>query len=264
MEFDLLQRLKYASQLTSQEKHIVDYILKDPEVVFYSTAHELAQQTLTSASTIVRLCKKLGTQGYPDFQLKLALQYRQTSSSMKAEKEPPLQQGDIQAVIDSVPYLYGQALDDTRRSLNLSTLTKIADWVKRADRIDIYGSDTNYYIAQQACIKWNELGIAAIPHNHVNQHYLLTLKPDTSTLSFIVSNTGENRSMIEVAASLRDKNMNTVAVTSANDSTLAALCTETLLTHGYHEQLRLSKMSSMISTLYLFDMLYMSSITDTY
>ncbi|WP_458125721.1 MurR/RpiR family transcriptional regulator [Paenibacillus sp. Z3-2] len=74
MESKLLQKLKYASQLTAQEKHIVDYILNNPEVVFDSTAHELAQQTYTSSSTIVRLCKKLGTKGYPDFQLKLAVQ----------------------------------------------------------------------------------------------------------------------------------------------------------------------------------------------
>ncbi|WP_334220792.1 hypothetical protein [Paenibacillus sp. JJ-100] len=42
----------------------------------YSPAHELAKLTYTSASTIVRLCKKLGTQRYPDFQLKLALEYK--------------------------------------------------------------------------------------------------------------------------------------------------------------------------------------------
>jgi len=264
MEFNLLQKLKYASQLTTQEKHIVDYILKDPEVVFHSTAHALGRQTFTSASTIVRLCKKLGTRGYPDFQLKLALEYRQRPSTLQLESDLAAERGDVLAAIESVPYLYGQALNDTRGTLNASKLVRIAEWVKGAARIDIYGSDMNYYLAQQACTKWNELGISAIAHNDANRHYLLTMKPGSPTLSFVISHTGENRSMIEVANMLNDKNMNVVAVTGSNDSTLSRSCTETLLTHGYNEQLRLSKMSSMVSVLYLFDILYMSSITDTY
>lgn len=67
MESKLLQKLKYASQLTAQERHIVDYILNNPEVVFDSTAHELAQQTYTSSSTIVRLCKSWVPRGTQTF-----------------------------------------------------------------------------------------------------------------------------------------------------------------------------------------------------
>ena len=33
MEYSLLQKMKYAQQLTAQEKHIVDHILNNPEVV---------------------------------------------------------------------------------------------------------------------------------------------------------------------------------------------------------------------------------------
>ena len=105
MESKLLQKLKYASQLTAQEKHIVYYILSNPEVVFDSTAHELAQQTYTSSSTIVRLCKKLGTKGYPDFQLKLALEYQQIPSALQTQDHVIAEQGNVLAAIDSVPYL---------------------------------------------------------------------------------------------------------------------------------------------------------------
>jgi DNA-binding MurR/RpiR family transcriptional regulator len=103
MEYNLLQKLKYASPLTAQEKHIVDFILNNPEVVFQSTAYELAQQTYTSASTIVRLCKKLGTKGYPDFQLKLALEYQQSPSSLRTLDHAITEQGNVLAAIDSVP-----------------------------------------------------------------------------------------------------------------------------------------------------------------
>ncbi len=264
MESQLLQKLKYAEKLTTQEKHIVDFILNNPHIVFHSTAHELAQLTYTSSSTIVRLCKKLGTQGYPDFQLKLALEYQPSSTPFRSEDQLIAEQGNVLAAIESVPYLYEQALNETRRLLNPTVLQRIIDWVRESHRIDIYGNDMNYYLAQQACTKWNELGISAIAHNSPNLHYLNTMTPSQTTLSFVISHTGENLSMIDAATILSQKSMKVIAVTSNNHSTLSRQCTETLLTHGYYEQLRLSKMSTMVSVLYLFDILYMGSISDSY
>ncbi|PQP83138.1 MurR/RpiR family transcriptional regulator [Paenibacillus sp. PCH8] len=269
MNYRLLQKLKYTPHLTAQEKHIVDYILNKPEAVFDSTAHELAKLTYTSASTIVRLCKKLGTKGYPDFQLKLALEYQQRPATLQTTQDHPhnpsfTEPGNVLAAIDTVPYLYQQALDDTRRMLSAPVMLRIADWVKQSGRIDVYGSDMNYYLAQQACAKWNELGISAIAHNNANMHYLNTMNPNRLTLSFVISQTGENPSMIEAAKVLSNKEMKVIAVTGKNHSTLSRHCDETLLAYGYNEQLRLSKMSSMVSVLYIFDMLYMGSIQDTY
>jgi DNA-binding MurR/RpiR family transcriptional regulator len=65
--------------LTNQERNIVEYILQNPKTVFKITANELAKLTYSSSSTIVRLCKKLGTQGFPDFQLQFALEYKESS-----------------------------------------------------------------------------------------------------------------------------------------------------------------------------------------
>ncbi|MGF9697652.1 MurR/RpiR family transcriptional regulator [Paenibacillus sp. MABNR03] len=90
-------------------KWTVDYILSNPEVVFDSTAHELAQATYTSLLTIVRLCKKLGTKGYPDFQLKLALDYQRAPAPIPPLHHSFTEQGDVLAAIDSVPSLYNQA-----------------------------------------------------------------------------------------------------------------------------------------------------------
>ena len=143
--------------------------------------------------------QKLGTKGYPDFQLKLALEYQQLPSSLQTLNHAFNEQGNVLSAIDSVPYLYHQALDETRRLLNAPVLVRIANWVKESARIDIYGSDMNYYLAQQACAKWNELGIAAVAHNGPNMHYLNTMNASQFILSFVISHTGENSSMIEAA-----------------------------------------------------------------
>lgn len=59
---------EYRKNASSAERDIVDYILSDPEAAVGQSIHKLAAQTYTSASTVVRLCKKLGCGGYKEFQ----------------------------------------------------------------------------------------------------------------------------------------------------------------------------------------------------
>lgn len=250
----LIKTMQSIQQLTTQEQHIVDYILNNPTIVFEKTAHELAKLTLTSPSTIVRLCKKLGTSGYPDFQLKLALDYRQ-------HEEVAVRQNidQIHHPIELIPAIYDQAIVETKRMLDHNTLHTIVNWIKQANRIDIYGSDANYYIAQQACAKWNESGITAIAQNTINHHYLSHPHLDITTLSFVISHTGKNRSMLEIAQALKDKQMRVIAITADHYAPLAKISDYALYTHTVSSR-TLNKICSTVSTQYLFDLLYMQSI----
>ncbi len=253
----LIKKMRYMQNLTVQEQHIVDYILRDPQVVFHHTAQEMAGLTFTSASTVVRLCKKLGARGYPDFQLKLALddEIRQLSSSRPAAKQPF---GSLTDQMEWIPAIYDEALIETRRRCDLAVLEPVCTWVQEAGRIDIYGSESNYYTAQQACARWNEVGRSAIAHNSANHHYLSNPHLDASTLSFIISHTGRNPAMLEIARALKEKGRRTVALTGGTDTPLARLCDYTLLTYAAHTG-PASKLFSSMSTQYLFDVLLVST-----
>ncbi|MEK3991646.1 MurR/RpiR family transcriptional regulator [Robertmurraya sp. FSL R5-0851] len=257
----LIKKMKFMYNLTSQEQYIVNYILENPSVVFHSTANELAKLTYSSSSTIVRLCKKLGLKGYPDFQLKFALEYKY--DQIDESKREVTESGDKSLVkeIDLVPAIYEQALLETRKMFNEKSMINIIDWLKTAERIDVYGVDMNYYVAQQACAKWNEVGVMAVAYNSANQHYLTNLKNTSSTVSFVISHTGKNKAMIDIAKRLRNNNMKVIGITGSRDSTIAKICDECIITYSSEEQLNLSKIYSMMSSLYIFDVLYMSSFT---
>lgn len=164
----LIQKLKYTQSLTVQERHIADYILANPQIVFEATAHELAKLTYTSSSTVVRLCKKLGVKGYPDFQLKLALELQKDNAQTPLNGTRATLQGNVAEAIEAIPYLYEQTLMETRQMFKEESLKRISEWMKSSERIDIYGVDANYYIVQQASAKWNELGLTAVAHNGAN------------------------------------------------------------------------------------------------
>ncbi|WP_437832943.1 MurR/RpiR family transcriptional regulator (plasmid) [Niallia taxi] len=254
----LINKMKFMYNLTSQEQYIVNYILKNPSIVFDSTANELAKLTFTSSSTIVRLCKKLGTKGYPDFQLKLALEYKEEDQTKQASISYP--NNSMVSGLEIIPEIYEQSFVETRKLINENSLGNIVEILAKAKRIDIYGVDLNYFVAQQASAKWNEVGVMAVAFNSANEHYLTNLTNSDTTVSFVISHTGRNKAMIEIAKKLVKNNMTVIAVTGSRDSLLARICNETILTYMKDEHFKLSKIYRMMSSLFIFDVLYMSSL----
>ena len=73
----IMTQLEFELDFSSSEKTIAKYILDNGEDILNLSVKELAKQTYTSPATIVRLCRKLGLNGYGDFKIKYSaeLQY---------------------------------------------------------------------------------------------------------------------------------------------------------------------------------------------
>ena len=65
----VLVRIKqYLPDSTIAEQGVLNYILANPDKAVQHNIHQLSEYSYSSASTIVRLCRKLGFQGYRDLQ----------------------------------------------------------------------------------------------------------------------------------------------------------------------------------------------------
>ena len=62
----ILEKLREKTAFTENEKAIADYILDHLDDFQNLTSEALAKDTLTSKSSVVRLCKKMGTTGYQE------------------------------------------------------------------------------------------------------------------------------------------------------------------------------------------------------
>ena len=66
----ILQQLK-ENHYTESEQQVIDYLLDHLEDLTLLSINDLAKKSYTSNATIIRLCHKVGYQGYRQFKLAL-------------------------------------------------------------------------------------------------------------------------------------------------------------------------------------------------
>ncbi|MEH7495314.1 MurR/RpiR family transcriptional regulator [Neobacillus niacini] len=258
----LINKMKYMKDLTNQERNIVEYILQNPTSLFKITANELAKLTYSSSSTIVRLCKKLGTQGFPDFQLQFALEYKESSLRNQLQIAAVGDNKEILDKVNSIPFIYEEVVIQTQKQFNLEDLAEIIDWLKGANRIEVYGVDANYYIALQICARWNEVGIHATAYNSVNHHLLNNTRKNKKTVSFVISHTGTNKAIIDIAKTIKSSNRKVIAISGTKDNELAKLADKNIQSYLNSDIPHLIKVFNVITTQYIFDVLYLGTIEE--
>lgn len=247
----IIEMIKQYS-FTSQEQALANYILENPECIIEYNAKELAKLTYTSSSTIVRFAKKLGFSGYPAMQMQYTKEYvvkNQYQNYTVTKDTMPKE------VIDIVENLYHYVIEETKQMVSKDALVRIINYMAQAKKIDFYASDINYSRIQSICIKLNTLHVQAQAFNALNESYIATVNPK-ECLSFVVSHSGHNPAMIDIAYRLRKHNITTIALSGNTDHSLSLVCNETLFMFSSMDPLHAIQYG--LSLEYLLDILYTS------
>ena len=247
------EQLQKKIKFTYQESMIADYILKNPLCILNMTAKELADSTFSSSSTIVRFCKKLGFAGYPAFQRQYAREYgtkeqfneKIVLSNVTLDKAP--------SVLDNV---YQYVIKETQLLLDNSDLRKITQLLLSAKKIDLYGSDFNYFALQTFALNLSTLHKPVQAFNSVNNFYVSDLNPEDN-VSIIISHSGKNPAMLRIAYELKKRNITTIALTNSVEDSLKNICNYSLYVFTSDEHSRIGSLQWTISVNYILHILYL-------
>ena len=214
-----LKQVQACNKLTTQEQAIVDYILENPILIMNMQAKELAANTYTSSPTVVRLCKKLGYSGYPNFQKSFIKEYYTRSNY------------ETYSNSKTISSMYNFIIQETEQMINQVKLNQIVKLMASVKKIDFYASDINFPKVQSMCLNLNMFGILAQAFDALNETYIKQL--DTSScLSFVISHSGNNPTMIKTAYYLRKTGINTIAITGNVNHNLELICNESLFIYA--------------------------------
>ena len=254
----LLDRMKEVKDLTAQEDNILNYIFQNPKSIFECSAKELATLTFTSPSTVVRLCKKLGTKGYPDFKLEFIKNFQMNEQILSTlSNTQTIKMNNTKDISEIIPILYNRIFNETKKVLNYDTLNYIIKQLKIIKRIDIYAEHINHYSARQICCKFDTLGISSVTHSGINLQYVnnISKKNKKETLSFIISYSGTNVSMLQIATVLKQNEFNTIAICGTKNDSLSKICNNTIYIYSDDLITAQSSVSHSISLEYIFDII---------
>ncbi len=265
----LINELKNATRLTERENDIRDYFLNHPEHIIDMSCKDVGEATYSSAATVTRFCKKFDCKGYPDFKLRFlsdvkSRQFVSESSSVQlSERE------NMMTLLQKVSQIQDQVMDATRKALSLSQLLRIQRLLLEHPYIDFYAYDTNIHLARYASSQFFHAGKIAAAYSETDVQVLNTLIKLPGHLAILISHTGENRKLIELARLLRRNKTKLIIITSGRETTLGQMADEFLFaprlsTVGELETDKLGIPAFFTATKYLLDLMFSIAFSGRY
>ncbi len=261
----LIEKLEQGINFTNHEKEVAQYILENLDKVPGMSSTELAKYSFTSKATVVRLSQKLGLSGYQELRLKLVEEMNQKNRlSQMLKSEPIHDKSTYTEIIHTLPILYDKAITNTRISLNKNSMNKIKHMLLRTECIDIYGAGISYILAQSAAFKFATLGIESSAYESINGHYLAARK-NKKTVTFLISFTGANRTMIRAAKYLKKATNNyIVGIVGPHNEVIQKWCHEIVEIPNRDSLVSLDVITSFLAATYVMDIFFSLLLSEHY
>lgn len=229
-EMGLLHEMQNITDYKEREHDICQYILQHPEEVASLSSRKLGELTFTSAATVTRFCQKLGCKGYPDFKLRFLSELKYHDTPEKEEEISISEKESVVTMLRKVEETYKRAIQETKDMLSLEQMMRIRKLVRQAEYIDFYVYDANVALAMYARNLLFHSGKVANVYSETNIQELNALVSREKHLAIIISRTGENARLVEVAKTLKRSKTKTIIITCGKERTLGKMGDERLYT----------------------------------
>ncbi len=254
-----MTQLEFELGFSTSEKQLANYILEHGEKILQYSIQELAKETFTSPATIVRLCKKIGLQGYRDFKIRYSAELQcDTTTTQRVDANFPFtDKDDNRQIAYKIASLQKEAIDDTIKLIDFEIINHIITLLNSAKSIHMFGTGNSILAGLSFQHKMMRIGklveLKVIPGEQTFMPYTMTCKD----VAIMISYSGETSEVIRIASVLKDKKIPMIGITSLGENQLSKFCDYVLHT-GSREKIfsKIAPFSSKTSIEYLLDVLY--------
>ena len=253
-----LQKLQIISKSESSHSTIATYLLAHMEDVQDMNIHELAKQCYTSAPSIVRMCKKMGYEGFAQFKLELHKYITMKHVTRQESYHTAYIYHDEKTtdIIRILTNISVNALRESTHYLDDTLITKIVDLLYQAERIDIYGAGQSNFIAKDIQYRFLRSGKNSTAFSETDTMYSQAQWANKKTVSIAVSYSGENENIIAIMQAAKVRGAVTISLTCDKDNTIASFCDYNLFVHSIENPDGYIAASSRLSMLHIMDIIF--------
>lgn len=199
------------------EKKVADYILNNAEKAVAANVSELAELSGASDATVIRMCKRIGYDGF--YQMKIKLSHDLGKGSMV---KPPDGNKRPETIDDVFQLLVSNLLNISKQQ-DKEKILKCVELIKNSKIVYIIASGNTIPVAMDMSFRLTKLGIRA--SNDVIAEYSLNSISIASSEDIVIAITrsGSSRYVIRSLELAKERGIKTIVITESGRSPAAGL-----------------------------------------
>lgn len=260
----LVRLQEYNAQANGAERNLVSFLLENPEEAARMSVHALAGQTYTSAATVIRLCKKLGFSGYKEMITSLNYENSIWNEQRKDISTEIGRDDSLEDIVNKVTYRNIQALEDTRKLVDLEELQRCVEVMEQAGTIGLFGVGSSLLVAKDMYMKLLRLNRPCIYNEDLHSQVVCARNMSASDVGVIFSYSGLTEEMVSCARIMKEKKVPVIAVTRFGENDLTDLADYKMYVSAKELLVRTAATASRISQLNVVDILFAAYVQKNY
>lgn len=251
--------IKQTKNFTESEKIFADYILKYPHDILEQDIHQLSKNAYVSSSTIYRVIDKLDLSGLTQLKIQISLQLEKNEKEKKeVDYNYPFEKTNTQyEITNKMLMLYDQTLKSTFNLIDLDMLLKVVQALHNANKIYVFPSIGNYFMAESFQQSMLEIGVnVEVIKDYYYQHWHTQLC-DKNDIAIIISYAARTQHIMELVYDLKERNIPIVFISSTIHTPVDEYAKYHLYFSSYEDsEEKIASFSSRLSLQYLLDCIY--------
>lgn len=244
--------------LSPAEQRVARLVMADPAGAARRTITDLATAAETSEATVIRFCRSVGMEGYPQLRIRLAAEAARRveplDSRVVGGDIPP--GADMGQIIATIAFNDARAVEETAEQLDPALCEQVVDAINAAGRVEIYGAGASGFVAADFQQKLHRIGRTAYSWFDVHTALASVALLGKGDVAVGISHTGNTADVIEILSVAHQHGATTVALTNFPRAPIAEVADFVLTTAARETTYRSGAMASRLAQLTVVDCLF--------
>ncbi len=255
---------EYKKIASPTELSIINFILDNLELVVDDNIHELSEHTFSSAASIIRLCKKLGFEGYKDFRRVMIYELAMQTQNKAIEKQELSRHDNLMEIVEKITYKNIVCLENTKNLVDLETLEQCVRLIINCRNICLFGVGSSLLVAKDAYLKFLRLNKPCLISEDWHAQLLQARNMSREDTAIIITYSGQTTEMLECAREVQKCGAPIITITKFGTTPISEFSDYSLFVAANESTFRSGAMASRISQLNIIDILFTAFANNNY
>ena len=203
------------------EKAIIHYMFEKFDLIRDKTTKQIAKETFTHPSTLIRIAKKLGFNGWVELKEHFLheMEYLNRHFTDVDANFPFHEHDNLLNIANKLSALHQNTIKDTLSLFEYEDLQRATNLLYKAEEIKIFGINNNLILCHNFKAQMNRIG-KRVSICSVDSEFEAA-SSDSRTVAILISYSGESLVSQNILPLLQKRRTSIIALTSIGDNTLS-------------------------------------------